>query len=244
MTALHQNVAMWPSSACPAGWAAKGSPGQPVRVALVAADHHLRHVISQELAADHRTELVAQASGVREGRRLLGSASFDVLLVDLGLPDGNALDLVTALKAGDKDAEAVVMSAVDDDEQALRALSSGAAGWMVRTAWLCSFSQMVLQVAGGGAAMSNSLARQLLQRLRAAEPAFPTDRHAAASELTGREAQVLRRAAGGLSSREIGEELAISADTVNAHVKSIYRKLHVHNRAQAVRAATRLGLLD
>jgi DNA-binding NarL/FixJ family response regulator len=218
-------------------------PGQPVRVALVAADAHVRQVIAQELSADSRTELVAHASTVRGGRGLLGGA-FDVLLVDLGLPDGNGLELVADLKAGSSNAVAVVMSTADDDAQALQALCMGAAGWVVRTAWLCSFSQVVLQVASGGAAMTHSLARQLLHSLQAPRTAARIETIQGRDGLTGRETQVLRMVAGGLSSRAISEQLAISADTVNAHVKSIYRKLGVHNRAQVVRAATRLGLLE
>lgn len=211
---------------------------RPVRVSLVASDPAARQAMSQQLAADPRTELVAWARTLREGWRLAEPA--EVLLVERELEDGDGLDLVRHLKDACPAAEAIVVAQADDEEAALRAFDVGAAGWLVLRDGLANFVLAVLNVANGGAALSPSLARRLMRR-----PAQGDARSMLQSTLaaiTDREREVLAQIAHGLRSKEIARELAISDETVNAHVKSIYRKLQVHSRAQLVRVASQAGI--
>jgi DNA-binding NarL/FixJ family response regulator len=101
----------------------------------------------------------------------------------------------------------------------------------------------VLQVANGGASVTPSLARRLLQRFDKTQGAEPKRRTPdEADRLSTREREVLRMVASGYTSAEIGSRLMISAMTVNTHIKNIYRKLQVRTRAQAVRFASLRGL--
>lgn len=222
----------------------RGQPDNPVRVALVTSDTELRQTTTQELAHDLRTRLVSWAWDLREAKRLVNTGSADVFLVDLCLDDGSGLELLGHMKASAKSAKVIVISPTDDDPQALRAFELGASGWLVRGAWFCSFAQAVLQVANGGAAMTPGLVRQLLGRLERAGGHPASGGGYSVEYLTERETQVLSLVAHGLHSRQIGEELGISPDTVNAHIKSMSRKLDVHSRAQAVSVASEMGLLD
>lgn len=225
-----------------------GQPDQPVRVLLVDDDPHIRRVIAQELLSDPRVLLVGQASSLREGRRLVTQHAFEVLLVDLNLGDGTGFQLIEFMKHTRPVAEAVVVSAMEDEEHAVHAFELGATGYLIKNSWFGNFAQAVLQVVNGGASITPNLARRLLRRLEAAAPparhgAGVRGAHGCAEALSLREREVLRLVAIGHTSGEIGARLGISTQTVNSHVKNVYRKLQVRTRAQAVSLASMHGLL-
>lgn len=221
-----------------------GQPSKPVQVLLVDDDPHMRMVISQELLLDPRILLMAEAGSVREGRRMIDQHEFDVLMVDLNLGDGWGFELIAHMKGARPDAEAVVISALDDEQHALHAFELGATGYLVKDSWFGNFPQAVLQVVNGGASITPSMARKLLKKLEHAQEGQPCDREAEPEEhLSEREKEILKIVAVGYTSAEIGERLNISCMTVNTHIKNIYRKLHVRTRAQAVNFAAHHGLL-
>lgn len=220
-----------------------GQIARPVRVLLVDDDANIRHVISSELMADLRCDLVGQGGSMREGRRLISNCEFDVMLVDLNLGDGNGFELIEHLKTVRPLAEAIVISAMEDEQHALHAFELGATGYLVKNSWFGNFSQAVLQVVNGGASITPNLARRLLHRLdhSPSEAAARNEPHK--KGLSEREHAVLKMVAAGYTSVEIGLRLFISGLTVNSHIKNIYRKLQVKSRAQAVSSALQRGLL-
>ena len=222
-----------------------GQPGRPVRVLLIDDDAHMRKVISNELLSDLRCDLVAQASSLKEGRKLITHHVFEVMLVDLNLGDGNGFELIEYMKTVRPLAEAVVISAMEDEQHALKAFELGATGYLVKNSWFGNFSQAVLQVVNGGASITPNLARRLLHKLE--QPCGTTSRAVGANplkdKLSDREKEVLKMVAAGYTSVEIGTHLMISFQTVNTHIKNMYRKLQVRSRAQAVNSAAHLGLL-
>lgn len=221
-----------------------GQEARPVRVVLVDDDPCVRRVIAQELLGDPRIRLEGQAGSLAEARRLLARCEFDVLMVDLRLGDGSGFELIESAKRHRSAAEIIVISALEDDPQVLHAFELGASGYLVKNAWFQSFAQAVLQVVNGGAAITPRLARRLLvhldHRRSNASPVRPLDRRAS---LSAREREVLRLVANGHVTDDIALQLTISAQTVNAHMKSIHRKLQAHTRAQAVSFASHRGLL-
>lgn len=225
-----------------------GQPEQPVRVLLVDDDPHMRRVMAQELLADARIHLVGQAGSVREGKRLIAGHLFDVMLVDLNLGDGTGFQLIELMKSTHPMAEAVVISASEDEEHAVHAFELGATGYLIKNSWFDSFAQAVLQVVNGGASITPNLARRLLKRLDGGAGHMAAPRSARASDagesLSQREREILRQVASGYTSCEIGKRLAISDQTVNTHIKNIYRKLQVRTRAQAVSRASQWGMLS
>jgi DNA-binding NarL/FixJ family response regulator len=225
-----------------------GQPEQPVRVLLIDDDPHMRRVITQQLMADARINLVAQAGSMRDGRRLITLHEFDVMLIDLNLGDGTGFQLIEHMKNVRPMAEAVVVSAMEDEEHAIHAFELGATGYLIKSSWLDSFSQAVLQVVNGGASITPNLARRLLHRLEGQGASARGSSNGCRQTVNGeklsdREREILRLVATGYTSCEIGNRLAISGQTVNTHIKNIYRKLQVHTRAQAVNQATVRGLL-
>lgn len=225
-----------------------GQEDQPVRVVLAEDDAHMRRVIANELLGDKRINLLAQASSLRDGKRVVNQHEFDVLLLDLNLGDGDGFDLLEHVKRQRPLSEVIVVTTIDDEERALRAFEMGATGYFVKHSWFGSYTQAVLQVVNGGASITPNLARRLLRRIDGAqEPRIRTVRfgrtHIRPEQLTGREREVLQGVAAGYTSAEVAARLGISGQTVNAHIKNIYRKLKVRSRGEAISCATSLGLL-
>ena len=163
----------------------------------------------------------------------------DVLVVDLGLPDGNGADLIRQAVKRRPDCDALVVTVFGDDQHVIDAIAAGATGYLLKDSPPGELARCIRELREGGAPISPSIARRLLARMRA-----PAENPAAAtSPLTDREAEILRFIAKGLSFAEVGSALDISAHTVVTHVKKIYRKLSVHSRGEAVFEATQLGLL-
>jgi DNA-binding NarL/FixJ family response regulator len=163
----------------------------------------------------------------------------DVLVVDLGLPDGSGADLIRRAVRRRADCDALVLTVFGDDQHVIDAIEAGATGYLLKDSPVGELARCIRELRAGGAPISPSIARRLLARMRP-----PAEKSAAqASPLTGREAEILRLIAKGLSFAEVGAALEISAHTVVAHVKKIYRKLAVHSRGEAVFEATQLGLL-
>lgn len=223
-----------------------GQPDQPIRVLLIDDDAHIRRVIAQDLTADLRVNLQGQAGTVRDGRKLITRHAFEVMLVDLQLPDGTGFQLIEHMKAVNPRAEAVVVSAFEDEERALQAFELGATGYLCKNSWFGNFAQAVLQVVNGGAAITPNLARRLLHRFEAHPPAERCralrqgeGASPGCERLSEREREILQLVATGYTSAEIGRRLEVSMQTVNTHIKNIYRKLHVRTRAQAVNLASR-----
>ncbi|WP_432422879.1 response regulator [Variovorax boronicumulans] len=230
-----------------------GQEAAPVRVLLVDDDEFVRRVIAQELLSDMRIQLEGQADSIREGRKLLAAHEFDVLMVDLRLSDGMGFELIDEARRHHSNGEIIVISALEDDSHVLRAFELGATGYLLKNAWLQSFAEAVLHVVNGGAAITPRLARRLLHRMNhnphhtykdgAVGDPLPPRMPSRDATLTPRESEILRFVACGYVSAEIGTRLGITGQTVNVHIKSIYKKLHVHSRAQAVNFAVHTGLI-
>ena len=221
-----------------------GQAEKPLRVLVVCDAGYTRTVIAPELMSDSRTLLAGQADTLREGRRLVLTQDFDVLLVDLYLADGCALDLIPYARKLRPGVEAIVVSPVEESEEALRAFELGASGYLVKNSWFDSVVQAVLQVANGGACITPTLARRLLLR-RDPERALPPAQAPSGPlyKLSDRECEILRMVANGMTSGEIARRLTISQMTVNTHMKHVYQKLQARTRAQAVRRASDWGVL-
>lgn len=220
-------------------------PGRPIRVILIDDDPHICRVIAGEMVSDMRIDLVGQANSVRDGRRLISMNEFDVMIVDLNLGDGSGFDLIEHSKRIRPQSEIIVVSIMDDEQRAIHAFELGATGYLVKNSWFGSFPQAVMQVFNGGASITPNLARRLLQKLEHPVTQFVAQDKGEPPHhgLSERERGVLRLVAVGHTSCEIADKLSLSVQTVNTHIRNIYRKLHVNSRAQAVNLAAHQRLL-
>lgn len=190
-----------------------------------------------EAAPDLR--LGGAAACLAEARRAIEHDVPDVLLTDLGLPDGSGIDLIREVATRHPATGIMVISVFGDEGHVVRSIEAGATGYVLKDSLPDEFVALVRQLRAGGSPISPMIARHLLRRFRSATPA---DRRSDPG-LTAREAEVLTLVAKGFSFAEVARLLEVSPHTITAHVKKIYEKLAVHSRGEAVYEAGRLGLL-
>lgn len=206
--------------------------------------HSIAVVEDDPLVFAHLAEILATAPGLRlAGHAATAAAARDLIdcradlfLMDIGLPDGNGLDIVPEIKRLTA-ARVLMLTSFGDRETVIAALEAGADGYLLKdsdTRTLLDGIEVTLQ---GGAPISPAAAVFLLERLRPA----PAETLPSSTEerLTDREIDLLRCFAKGASYKQAARELDISPLTVGTHVKAIYRKLAVHSRGQAVWRASR-----
>jgi DNA-binding NarL/FixJ family response regulator len=175
---------------------------------------------------------------------LLGLQAPDVLLVDLGLPDIDGVELIRQAVRRCPQCDVIVITMFGDDGHVLPSLEAGATGYLLKDAARAGIAASIHEVRSGGSPISPSIARRVLARFRLPAAAPPAaSQTPEPSPLSERETEILRLVAKGLSFDSIGEVLVISPHTVVAHVKKIYRKLAVHSRGEAVYEAGQMGLL-
>ncbi|RZS32007.1 LuxR C-terminal-related transcriptional regulator [Corticibacter populi] len=262
--------------------ASQASPqARATRILVVDDDAWVRQAILAEFERHPDVMVVGEADSHARGAALIRRTSYDILLVDLNLGDGSGFELLALSKSVRPISEVVIISVMEDLEHAFHAFELGATGYLVKNGWIGNFTEAVLQVAHGGAAISPNLARRIIKHMGAQaasaqatapvasaterpvspmspipsmppmwpagqairQPAHAPQPQAAEQTLSGREQEILRRIAEGLSYAEIAQALAISTLTVNTHIKNIYRKLQVNSKTKAIRHAMLHGLV-
>lgn len=191
------------------------------------------------------------AASVREATAALSKFSPDVLLVDLGLPDGSGLEVIALASRDHPECEVMVFSMFGDEERVLASIEAGATGYVLKDTPGLALDDAIRQVYCGGAPMSPGIARQVLRRLRGKRTdvesvevaAGKTLREDDVPSLTAREAEILDLLSRGYTYSEVARLLSLTVHTIQSHVKHLYSKLSVHSRAEAVFEASKIGLL-
>ncbi|MGN6525078.1 MAG: response regulator transcription factor [Burkholderiaceae bacterium] len=221
----------------------------PIRILLVDDDEAFRESVCAAIARDGAMTLAAQAGSVALAREAIVRGNFDVALVDLGLPDGNGIDLIREIARTRPETDVMVVTVFGDEAHVLASIEAGATGYVLKRS-LSDLGETVRELRAGGSPISPVIARQLLQRFKhgGGEAAAADAPRSAAPPvddggLSEREREVLLFIAKGFTVGEIANMLHLSAHTVATHVKHIYRKLAVHSRTEAVFEAGRMGLL-
>lgn len=182
---------------------------------------------------------ISESARVHDAVSLVSAVKFDLALVDLGLPDGSGVDVVTKLRDVQPEAQSVVVTIHDDDEHLFPALQAGAFGYILKEQPRELITEQLQRISQGEPPLSPSIARRVMAHFasqRRPQNALPN------VSLTDRESEVLLRVAKGYTLPEIGVQLGLSRHTIADYVKQIYRKLNVSSRAEAALEAQRLGL--
>jgi DNA-binding NarL/FixJ family response regulator len=183
---------------------------------------------------------IAECSRVQDARGLLSVFSFDLALIDLGLPDGSGIEVVTALREQQPQAQSVIVTIHDDDEHLFPALQAGAYGYVLKEQARELVSEQLKRITQGEPPLSPSIARRVMTYFASLpKPDADLIPHV---KLSDRENDVLLRVAKGFTLPEIAVQLHLSRHTIADYVKQIYRKLNLSSRAEAALEAQRLGL--
>lgn len=155
----------------------------------------------------------------------------DVLLLDIDLPGISGIEAISKIKKLQPELNIVMLTVHEESQLVFSALRKGAVGYLVKGSTSKFLLQGIQEVFEGGAPMSPSIARQVIASFT------PQTK----SALTERELEVLQKLSNGTNNKQIAEDLFVSPNTIKAHIKNIYKKLHVNSRAEAVSKAIKKG---
>ena len=213
-----------------------------VQTVLILEDHpDAARVLESVCHKTFPSVKVESTNRIKDALKLLETQRFDLALIDIGLPDGNGIEVVQSIKANSQQTKCVMTTIFDDDENLFNALRAGADGYLIKGHSAEELQQFLEDVIAGKLALSSNIAQSILNFFRTADKEavtaeeFPED-------LTSRESEILQLIAKGCQVKEVSNLLVISSNTVSHHIKNIYSKLNVHNRAEATAAAVHLNL--
>lgn len=224
----------------------------PVKIAIVDDKASNRNIIKDKLLRHGHFEIILLAEDGKdflEKMKALPPENLpDVTLMDLEMPNMDGVDAIAAGSSFYPSVKFVVLSIFDDEDKIFKAIKAGAFGYLLKDESAENITDMLWQMHESGAGpISPGIAHKILQLVQNNQVTMQQKQRGANSktlfDLTGRETEILKLLVEGLSYKEIGSHLDISANTAKKHVINIYNKLHVNSRAQALHLAYQKGLL-
>jgi DNA-binding NarL/FixJ family response regulator len=208
---------------------------------LIVDDHAVvRKGLVMVLRLEPDFEVVGEAENGLKAIAMAAQTEPDLILLDFVMPEMDGAETAAALQAALPDLKVMLLTGIELDERVLDMLAAGVDGYVIKDIEPAELAQAIRIVARGEAYLHPALARQVLNRMTAQ----PAPAAVLPARLTPREAEVLRWMATPATYREIAEQLFVSEETIRSHAKHILSKLRQPNRAQAVLAAVRAGLID
>ena len=211
---------------------------------VVEDDPVTRRLLCRAIERESSLILCSAVGTVREAREYLAQSPIDLLLTDLGLPDGSGISVIRDCRHLRPRADILVITMSSEEEQILACIKAGAAGYVLKESVQFNILDAIVDLRAGGSPISPMIARKVLTRMRGdvgndvgaieAEPAL----------LTRREFSIQDSISRGGSYAKVAEALGLSIGTVQTHIKNIYAKLGVHSRTEAIIEAQRLGLIS
>ena len=202
----------------------------PIRI-LIADDHYVVRIgLTTMINTEPDMEIVAEATDGGQAIGLFARHNPDVTVLDLRMPVMTGIQVVTAVRAQNKNARILILSAMSGDEDIHKALEAGVAGYVLKDSTEEKLIPAIRAVAAGQRWIPEDVAKRLSSR-RLFE------------DLTSRELQVLNKLIKGMANKQIADALDISENTVKGFLKNILAKLHVADRTEAVAVAIQRGII-
>ncbi|MDO8490943.1 MAG: response regulator transcription factor [Dehalococcoidia bacterium] len=213
------------------------------RISIILAEDHVvvRESIRRFLDRQPDLCVIGEAGDGEEAVRLVTALKPNVLIMDIAMPKLNGIEATKMVKAACPSTAVLVLTAYDYDQYIFAVLESGAAGYLLKDVSGQELIDAIRAVRRGDSALHPAVARKLLARFRKPEAGHEDGN--ASSLFTDKELEVLKRAAKGMSNKDIAQELALSVRTVEAHLTSLFNKLNVSSRTELVVSALKKGLV-
>lgn len=207
---------------------------RPIYIAIVEDDPEIRQLLDLLLNASPGFSCNQRFGDAESALEGLAQYPPDVVLMDIQLPGINGIECTRKLREMHPDLDIMMLTVQEDDQDIFDSLCAGATGYLLKETPPAELLLAIQDVQKGGSPMSPRIARRVIASFRQSTQPSP---------LSERETEVLRLLCDGQNYRQIADQLYVSSNTVKAHIKHIYKKLHVHNRAEAVRKAMRDKLI-
>ena len=207
------------------------SPNKVIRVAIVEDDGPLKKILVDALEESGDIKILGTFSDAESAVKQMPALKPDVAVVDIGLPGMDGVECVRRLKPQLPTTQFMMFTVYEDNQRLYAALAAGATGYLLKRASRKQLAEAVREIYEGGSPITSNIARKLVLSFQ------PQERQGKDTEqvkLGPRENEILGLLAQGYSYKEIADQLQLSVRTIGSHIRSIYEKLHVHSRSQAV----------
>jgi DNA-binding NarL/FixJ family response regulator len=209
-----------------------------IRVGIVEDDWDTRDGLQELIDGADGFRCAGAYPSVEDALERLGERPVDVLLLDVNLPGMSGSDGVRLIREEHPRVEVLMLTVYAEEEKIFEAICNGASGYLLKKTRPARLLDAIREAHAGGSPMSPEIARKVVTLFRKISPP-PQATH----ELTAQERRLLGLLAEGHSYESAGESLRISVNTVRNYIRSIYEKLHVHSKSEAVSKAMRQGLI-
>lgn len=200
-----------------------------IRLAIVEDDAVTRRSLTSIVEEARGMHCLATCATGEEALKCLPDLQPDVVLMDINLPHMSGIECVRRLRERLPRTQVLMLTVYEDSDSIFRALRAGASGYLLKRSEPEQLLEGIRDVFQGGSPMTSQIARKVVQTFRASDEAQDLS-----LKLTEREAEILDYLAKGYANKEIADKLQVSVPTVRTHLRSIYEKLHVHSRTEAV----------
>lgn len=204
-----------------------------LRIALFDDNDTLRDSVSMMIAATGDFELAGAFPDCTSIREDIAAIQPDMVIMDIDMPEVNGIEAVKQIRQSWPDMQVLMQTVFDDDEKVFAALKAGAVGYILKSDSAAGLMNAIREAQAGGAPMSPSIARKVMKYFHT----LPSKDSREDYNLSAREKEVLQYLVQGLSIKMIASNMSITYDTVRAHIKKIYQKLHVASLTEAVAKA-------
>ena len=201
----------------------------PIKVAIVDDDEGIRTSLATLIRRAPALRLVGDYADAEAALKEIPHRPPDVVLMDINLPGVNGVECVRQLKGSLPAIQFLMLTVYEDSDSLFNSLKAGASGYLLKRTASARLLDAIRDVHGGGAPMTPQLARRVVQYF-----SKPADGEASVARLTPGEKEFLDQLAKGYAYKEIADRMTISIDTVRSYVRTVYEKLHVHSRTEAV----------
>lgn len=201
----------------------------PIKVAIVDDDEGIRASLATLIRRAPALRLVGDYADAEAALKDIPHRPPDVVLMDINLPGINGVECVRQLKGSLPAIQFLMLTVYEDSDSLFNSLKAGASGYLLKRTASARLLDAIRDVHGGGAPMTPQLARRVVQYF-----SKPGDGEASVARLTPGEKEFLDQLAKGYAYKEIADRMTISIDTVRSYVRTVYEKLHVHSRTEAV----------
>ncbi len=213
------------------------------RVMVVEDDVVTRRLLCNAIDLEPSLRLASAFGSVNDALHGLEQEGIELLLTDLGLPDGSGLEIIRHCRRVLPEADIMVITMSSEESQVFACIEAGASGYVLKEAGHADIVRAILDLRAGGSPISPMIARKVLARMRSTRTSGDESLSTEMPGLTRRESAILELISRGGSFAKVAAALSLSVSTVQTHVKRIYGKLSVHSRSEAVFEAHRRGLL-